>query len=53
MAEVGNLDIYLGVTLVYFREVGNLLEKIIDLLTIIMIKVFRLTVRCFYFYKNF
>ena len=49
MADVVNLDIFLGVILIYFiiAEVGNLLENIIDLITIIMIRVTGLMVRCF------
>ena len=38
MVEVGNLDTYLGVALVYFimAEVGNLLRKITDPMVIII-----------------
>ena len=48
MAELGNLDTYLRVTLFYFimAKVGNLLEKIIDIMTII-IRVVRSMARCF------
>jgi hypothetical protein len=48
MAEVGNLDIYLGVTLVFFiiANVGNLLKKITDPMAI-MIRVAELMARCF------
>jgi len=48
MEEVGNLDTCLGVTLVYFfmAEVGNLLEKIIYPMTI-LIRVVRWMARCF------
>ena len=51
MAEVGNLDICLGVTLVYFynSRCGNLLGKITYLMTI-MIIVVRLMSGCFYFF---
>ena len=44
MAEVGNLDTYLGVTLM--AKVSNLLEKITDPMTI-MIRVAELMVRYF------
>ena len=48
MAEEGNLDICLGVTLVYFYNgrCGNLLVKIIDMIVII-IRVVGLIAECF------
>ena len=48
MEEVGNLDICVGVTLVYFYngKKGNLLEKITDPMSI-MIRVVRLMPGCF------
>ena len=44
MAEVGNLDTYLGVTLM--AKVSNLLEKITDPMAI-MIRVAELIAGCF------
>jgi hemolysin-activating ACP:hemolysin acyltransferase len=48
IAKLGNLYTFLGVTLTYFimAEVGNLLEKIIDPMTI-MIRVTKLIAECF------
>ena len=48
MAEVGNLDICLGVILIYFlmAKVSNLLKKITDPMAI-MIRVAELMAGCF------